>query len=131
MCIRDSSGSGFQKMVGPKGSQISGGQKQRIAIARCLLKDPPLFLFDEATSALDNQNEKMVQDCLNSVMVGRTSITVAHRITTIKDADQILVMQDGKIVERGTYDTLTNDSQGVFYKLERGILLETDDRNVH
>jgi len=116
-------GSGFQRQVGPKGSQISGGQKQRIAIARALLNKPNVLLLDEATSALDSQNEKIVQDSLDYIMKGKTSIVVAHRISTIKDANEINVFLDGEIVEKGDYQTLTKN-QGIFYKLERGLPLD-------
>ena len=107
-------------MVGPKGSQISGGQKQRIAIARSLMRDPNIFLFDEATSALDSKNEAIVQDSLNKIMIGKTSITIAHRISTISGSNDILVFIDGKIVERGTYENLIR-KEGFFYKLANGI----------
>jgi len=115
-------GTGFQRKVGPKGSQLSGGQKQRIAIARAILKNPSVLILDEATSALDAQNEKTVQEALNQIMTGKTSVIVAHRISTIKDSDEILVFNDGEIVERGNYQQL-NDMKGVFYKLERGMNL--------
>lgn len=115
-------GTGFQRLVGPKGSQISGGQKQRIAIARAILNKPNILLLDEATSALDSQNEKIVQESLDKIMAGKTSIVVAHRISTIKDANKIVVFYNGKVVEEGTYETLT-EKQGLFYKLERGLPL--------
>ena len=115
-------GSGWNKKVGSKGSQISGGQKQRIAIARALLKDPSVLLLDEATSALDSNSEKVVQESLDKILTEtkRTSITIAHRIPTIKNSDEILVLEDGKIVERGTYNQLLT-AQGVFYRLEQGL----------
>lgn len=113
-------GSGFDRKVGPKGSQLSGGQKQRIAIARAILKNPSVLILDEATSALDAQNEKEVQQSLDQIMQGKTSVIVAHRISTIKDSDEILVFNDGEIVERGNYQQL-NQMQGMFYKLERGM----------
>jgi len=106
--------------VGPKGSQISGGQKQRIAIARAILNKPNVLLLDEATSALDSQNEKIVQESLDHIMKGKTSVVVAHRISTIRDANQICVFSEGNIVEKGDYQTLTQ-KQGIFYKLERGL----------
>jgi len=111
-------------MVGPKGSQLSGGQKQRIAIARAILKNPSILILDEATSALDAQNEKVVQESLNKIMVNKTSVVVAHRISTIKDSDEILVFNDGQIIERGNYQQL-NDMKGTFYKLERGLDLKS------
>ena len=113
-------GTGFKRKVGPKGSQLSGGQKQRIAIARAILKNPSILILDEATSALDAQNEKTVQEALDKIMAGKTSVIVAHRISTIKDADEIIVFSDGVIVERGNYHQL-NEMKGVFYKLERGM----------
>ena len=113
-------GTGFQRKVGPKGSQLSGGQKQRIAIARAIMKNPSLLILDEATSALDAQNEKIVQESLDRIMAGKTSVIVAHRISTIKDADNIIVFSDGEIVESGNYQQLTA-MKGVFYKLERGM----------
>jgi len=115
-------GTGFHRKVGPKGSQLSGGQKQRIAIARAILKNPSILILDEATSALDAQNEKTVQEALDKIMAGKTSVIVAHRISTIKDSDEILVFNDGEIVERGNYQQL-NDMKGIFYKLERGMNL--------
>jgi ATP-binding cassette subfamily B (MDR/TAP) protein 1 len=116
-------GSGFERLVGPKGSQISGGQKQRIAIARVIVKNPKVYLFDEATSALDTVSEKVVQESLNALMVNHTSISIAHRLSTIKDSDEIFVLFKGEIVERGTYDQLLTH-QGIFYKMERGILTD-------
>ena len=117
-------GTGFQRKVGPKGSQMSGGQKQRIAIARAILKNPNILILDEATSALDAENEKSVQEALDKIMGGKTSLIVAHRISTIKDADEIIVFNDGEIIERGNYQQL-NEMKGTFYKLERGLNLTT------
>jgi len=118
-------GTGFKRLVGPKGSQLSGGQKQRIAIARAILKNPSILILDEATSALDAQNEKSVQESLDKIMEGKTSVIVAHRISTIKDSDEILVFNDGEIIERGSYQAL-NAQQGMFYKLERGLDLKAE-----
>ena len=112
-------GTGFQRKVGPKGSQMSGGQKQRIAIARAIITNPSVLILDEATSALDAENEKVVQEALDKIMAGKTSVIVAHRISTIRDADEILVFSDGQIIERGNYQQLT-EMQGAFFKLERG-----------
>lgn len=103
---------------------MSGGQKQRIAIARAILKNPSILILDEATSALDAQNEKSVQASLDKIMEGKTSVIVAHRISTIRDADEILVFNEGNIIERGTYQQL-NEMQGTFYKLERGLDLQS------
>jgi len=92
--------------VGERGVQMSGGQKQRIAIARAMLKNPAILLLDEATSALDAGSEKIVQEALDRVMVGRTTVVVAHRLSTIRDADFIAVVQKGEIVEIGDHNTL-------------------------
>ncbi len=113
-------GTGFNKNVGVKGAHISGGQKQRVAIARTILRRPGLLLLDEATSALDSQNEKKVQESLDRMMRGKTSITIAHRIDTIKNSDQIMVFHLGKIVETGTYEDLIA-RRGYFYNLEKGL----------
>jgi subfamily B ATP-binding cassette protein MsbA len=92
----------YDTKVGERGQLLSGGQKQRVAIARAILKDAPILLLDEATSALDTQSEKLIQAALKKLMVGRTTFVIAHRLSTILDADQICVVQSGKIIERGT-----------------------------
>jgi subfamily B ATP-binding cassette protein MsbA len=96
----------MQTQVGERGVKLSGGQKQRLSIARALLKDAPIVILDEATAALDNESEKTIQHALDNLMVQKTSIVIAHRLSTVHNADQILVMQDGEIVERGTHETL-------------------------
>ncbi len=97
---------GYNTVVGERGYRLSGGEKQRIAIARVLLKDPPVLLLDEATSALDTVSERVVQEAIDEVAHGRTTITVAHRLSTIVDSDLIYVIDAGRIVERGTHAEL-------------------------
>ena len=97
---------GYDTMVGQRGAQLSGGQKQRIAIARAIIKNPKILLLDEATSALDVESERIVQEALNRIMVDRTTLVVAHRLTTVRNADCISVVQQGKIVEQGQ-DSIT------------------------
>ncbi len=97
---------GYQTVVGEDGVKLSGGQRQRIAIARAILKDAPILLLDEATSALDNESEKLVQEALKELEKGRTTIVIAHRLTTVQAADQILVLDRGEIIERGTHSEL-------------------------
>ncbi|XP_015070309.1 ABC transporter B family member 11-like isoform X2 [Solanum pennellii] len=108
---------GYKTTVGERGVQLSGGQKQRIAIARAILKDPKILLLDEATSALDTESERIVQEALDRVMVNRTTVVVAHRLTTIKNADVIAVVKNGVVAEKGTHDVLMNNTQGVYASL--------------
>lgn len=108
---------GFDTLVGERGIMLSGGQKQRIAIARAILKNPKILLLDEATSALDSESEFFVQEALERVMVGRTVLVIAHRLSTIKHADQIAVLDQGRIVELGDYEHLISISDGIFHKL--------------
>jgi subfamily B ATP-binding cassette protein MsbA len=107
---------GYQTKVGERGVKLSGGQRQRITIARAMLKNPPILILDEATSALDTESERLVQDAINRIMVNRTSIVIAHRLSTVRHADEIIVMEQGEIRERGTHTELLAKG-GIYRKL--------------
>ncbi len=108
---------GYDANVGEGGSKLSGGQKQRISIARAVMADPPILILDEATSALDTESERLVQDAIINLVKNRTSIIIAHRLSTIKHADLILVIDGGRIVERGTHLELIRNKEGIYHKL--------------
>ncbi len=112
---------GYATVIGDRGSKLSGGQRQRISIARAVLKNPPILILDEATSALDNESEKLVQEALSHLMENRTVLVIAHRLSTIQHADQILVVQKGEIVERGTHDELMKIKKGAYAVLAQSI----------
>ncbi|KAL6008397.1 (ABC) transporter [Asimina triloba] len=108
---------GYSTKVGERGVQLSGGQKQRVAIARAVLKNPAILLLDEATSALDLESERVVQQALDRLMTNRTTVVVAHRLSTIQNANLISVLQDGKIIEQGNHSSLVENKNGAYYKL--------------
>ncbi|KAH6787539.1 P-glycoprotein 11 [Perilla frutescens var. hirtella] len=118
---------GVNSMVGEHGTQLSGGQKQRIAIARAILKDPRILLLDEATSALDAESERIVQEALDRIMVNRTTVIIAHRLSTVRNANMIAVIHQGKMVEKGTHDELLQDPQGAYSQL---IHLQETNKNI-
>lgn len=109
---------GVDTMVGEHGGKLSGGQRQRIAIARALIRDPEVIVLDEATSALDSISEKLIQEALENLTKGRTTFIVAHRLSTIRDADKIAVLADGHCVEYGTFEELMA-RKGEFYRMKR------------
>jgi subfamily B ATP-binding cassette protein MsbA len=107
---------GYQTNIGDRGIKLSGGQKQRLSIARAVLRNPPVMILDEATSSLDTESERLVQDALYKLMQNRTSLVIAHRLSTVKYADEIIVLQRGNIIERGTHAELT-ELKGAYFKL--------------
>jgi ATP-binding cassette subfamily B protein len=107
----------YETLVGERGVQLSGGQRQRIAIARAMLKDPRILILDEATSALDAESEDLVQKALTNLMKGRTVLIIAHRLSTVKDTDRVIVLEQGKIVEEGHHDQLITNQDGMYFNL--------------
>ena len=107
----------YETLVGERGIQLSGGQRQRIAIARAMLKDPRILILDEATSALDAESEDLVQQALKNLMIGRTVLIIAHRLSTVKDTDRVIVLEQGEIVEEGQHDQLIKNQEGIYFNL--------------
>ena len=114
---------GYDTLVGEHGAGLSGGQRQRIAIARALLGDPRILIFDEATSALDYESEKIIQDNMRRICQGRTVLIIAHRLSAVRDADRIIVLERGQIAEEGRHAALLANPQGIYshlYRLQQG-----------
>jgi ABC-type multidrug transport system fused ATPase/permease subunit len=107
----------YDTVIGERGGRLSGGQKQRIAIARAILKDPPILILDEATSALDAESERLVQGALANLMRGRTTLVIAHRLTTVRDAARIVVLEGGEVREEGRHDELLRRPGGLYSRL--------------
>ncbi|MEO1381573.1 MAG: ATP-binding cassette domain-containing protein, partial [Pseudomonadota bacterium] len=108
---------GLDTLVGERGIKLSGGERQRVAIARAFLADAPVVIFDEATSSLDTITEKQIQDAMSELMRGRTTIIIAHRLSTVRDVDRILVFENGSIVEQGSHSDLLRNQNGIYRAL--------------
>ena len=119
---------GFQIECGLKGSKLSGGQKQRIAIARAILRKPKILILDEATSSLDEESQKKVQVALDNVMQDRTSIVIAHRLSTVEKCNRVIVLEGGRVVEEGKFDQLKTKEGGYFAQLASGMAKATDKK---
>jgi ATP-binding cassette, subfamily B, multidrug efflux pump len=118
---------GFQTRVGERGITLSGGQKQRISIARAIIRDPRILIFDDCLSAVDTETEEKILSHLKDLMVGKTTVIISHRVSSVKHADQIIVLDEGKILERGNHNQLM-ELEGAYYSLYQKQLLEADQR---
>ena len=118
-------GSGYDTIVGERGVKLSGGQRQRIAIARAILKDPRVLILDEATSSLDTESERLIEDALERLLVGRTTLIIAHRLSTVRRADRLVVLSHGRIVEQGTHAELLT-AGGLYARLYQQQFREGD-----
>ena len=108
---------GYQTLVGERGVKLSGGERQRVALARAFLADAPILILDEATSSLDSESEALIQQAMDRLMAGRTSIIIAHRLSTVRTVDRILVFENGRIVEDGNHETLLRRPHGLYRRL--------------
>jgi ATP-binding cassette subfamily B protein len=108
---------GYETLVGERGVKLSGGERQRVAIARAFLADAPILILDEATSSLDSESEAVVQEAMERLIEGRTTIVIAHRLSTVRKLDRLLVFENGRIVEEGTHEALVRKSDGIYRKL--------------
>jgi ATP-binding cassette, subfamily B, bacterial MsbA len=120
---------GYESTIGERGQRLSGGQRQRLAIARALLKNSPILILDEATSSLDAESERLVQEALANLMRNRTAFVIAHRLSTVRRADKIIALQDGRVAEIGRHDDLLARQDGVYAKLYALQLFEKEEPN--